>query len=94
MGSAGSQRLTSPYKNCRAKGRLSDYSLRPMATFSKISYKTVYKCRECGATSYQPVLGRAETGAMRPTGQYRCTGCRNVFDDLKSWWDGARGSRP
>lgn len=57
-----------------------------MATFSKISYKTVYKCRECGATSYQPVLGRAETGAMRPTGQYRCTGCRNVFDDLKSWW--------
>jgi hypothetical protein len=21
-----------------------------------------------------------------PTGKYRCTGCRNVFDDLKSWW--------
>jgi DNA-directed RNA polymerase subunit RPC12/RpoP len=57
-----------------------------MATVSKISFKTVYKCRECGATSYQPMLGRAHNGALLPTGKYRCTGCRNVFDDLKSWW--------
>jgi DNA-directed RNA polymerase subunit RPC12/RpoP len=57
-----------------------------MVTFSKISYKTVYKCRDCGATSYQPVIGRAHNGALLPTGQYRCTGCRKVFDDLKSWW--------
>jgi DNA-directed RNA polymerase subunit RPC12/RpoP len=57
-----------------------------MATITKISYKTVYKCRECGATSYQQVIGRAHNGALLPTGQYRCSGCRNVFDDLKSWW--------
>jgi DNA-directed RNA polymerase subunit RPC12/RpoP len=57
-----------------------------MATVSKISFKTVYKCRECGATSYQPVVDRAHNGALLPTGQYRCTGCRNVFDSLKSWW--------
>jgi DNA-directed RNA polymerase subunit RPC12/RpoP len=57
-----------------------------MANVSKISFKTVYKCRECGATSYQPVLDRAHNGALLPTGQYRCTGCRNVFEDLKSWW--------
>lgn len=57
-----------------------------MATISKFQYKTVYKCRECGATSYQPVIGRANCGAMQPTGQYRCTGCRRVFDSLKSWW--------
>jgi DNA-directed RNA polymerase subunit RPC12/RpoP len=57
-----------------------------MASAPKISFKTVYKCRECGATSYQPVLDRAHNGALLPTGQYRCTGCRNVFADLKSWW--------
>jgi DNA-directed RNA polymerase subunit RPC12/RpoP len=57
-----------------------------MAKVSKISFKTVYKCRECGATSYQPMVGRAHNGALLPNGKYRCSGCRNVFDDLKSWW--------
>lgn len=57
-----------------------------MATVSKISYKTVYKCRECGATCYQQVIDRDHNGALLPTGKYRCTGCRNVFDNLKSWW--------
>ena len=52
-----------------------------MATF-----KTIYKCRQCGATSYQRVIERAQNGALLPTGQYRCTGCRNVFATIRAWW--------
>ncbi len=51
---------------------------------------TVYKCRECGATSYQRVIERALSGALLPTGQYRCTGCRNVFATVRSWWEPRR----
>lgn len=61
------------------------YSLRSMAT-----YKTIYKCRECGATSYQRVIDRAENGALQATGQYRCTGCRNIFATIRSWWEPRR----
>ena len=53
-------------------------------------FKTVYKCRECGATSYQPVLDRAQNGLLQPTGQYRCSGCRNVFATIRSWWEPRR----
>jgi DNA-directed RNA polymerase subunit RPC12/RpoP len=56
-----------------------------MATF-----KTIYKCRECGATSYQRVIGRAKNGALLATGEYKCTGCRNVFANLKAWWEPRR----
>jgi predicted nucleic acid-binding Zn ribbon protein len=52
-----------------------------MATF-----KTIYKCRQCGATSYQRVIERAQSGALLPTGEYRCTGCRNVFATIRAWW--------
>jgi len=51
------------------------------------NFKTVYKCRECGATSYQQVLGRTPTGTLQPTGQYKCTGCRNVFASIRAWWE-------
>ena len=55
------------------------------------SYKTIYKCGRCGTTSYQPVIGRDGTGALRPTGQYRCTGCKMTFSEFREWWghDGA-----
>lgn len=54
------------------------------------AYKTRYQCRECGATSYQPVIGRVPSGALRPTGEYRCTGCRNVFATIRAWWEPRR----
>lgn len=57
-----------------------------MAILSKPLYKTVYKCRDCGATSYQPVIDRAQNGALLPTGQYRCSGCRSIFANVRSWW--------
>lgn len=56
------------------------------------NYKTIYQCRECGATSYQRVISRAENGALIPTGQYKCTGCRNVFDSLRAWWEPRRAT--
>jgi DNA-directed RNA polymerase subunit RPC12/RpoP len=51
---------------------------------------TIYKCRECGATSYQRLLERAQNGALLPTGPYRCTGCRNLFANVRSWWEPRR----
>jgi hypothetical protein len=48
------------------------------------NYKTIYKCRECGATSYQRVIDRAENGALLPTG------CRNVFATIRAWWEPRR----
>lgn len=62
-----------------------DYSRTYMAT-----YKTTYQCRECGATSYQPVMDRAENGNIQPTGQYRCSGCRNIFASIRAWWEPRR----
>lgn len=57
-----------------------------MATRIKTNFKTAYQCRECGATCYQPVIDRSPSGALLPTGQYRCSGCRAVFTDVQSWW--------
>jgi DNA-directed RNA polymerase subunit RPC12/RpoP len=59
------------------------------------SYSTIYKCHRCGATSYQPVIGRDAHGALMPTGQFRCTGCRATFSDLREWWGhGGAGHGP
>jgi len=57
-----------------------------------VQYKTIYKCRECGATSYQQVIDRAQNGALQATGQYRCTGCRNIFSTIRSWWEPRRAT--
>jgi DNA-directed RNA polymerase subunit RPC12/RpoP len=48
--------------------------------------KAIYKCHICAAVSYQRVVRRDNNGVLQPTGQYRCTGCRNVFESLQSWW--------
>ncbi len=74
--------FTRHYTNALAKVGQTLYSLPTMPT-----YNTVYRCRECGATSYQPVIERAASGALAPTGQYKCTGCRNVFASLRAWWE-------
>lgn len=50
------------------------------------TYNTVYRCCECGATSYQRVLERSANGSLQATGEYKCTGCRNVFASLRDWW--------
>jgi len=54
------------------------------------TYKTIYKCRVCGTTSYQRVMSRSPSGGLEPTGEYRCTGCRNVFESLRAWWEPQR----
>ncbi|MBK6854281.1 MAG: hypothetical protein IPG93_22535 [Burkholderiales bacterium] len=50
---------------------------------------TRHRCHNCGATSYKSVIGRDEQGAMRPTGQYRCTGCDIVFSSARAWREGS-----
>ena len=42
------------------------------------------------ATSYQQVIDRNASGALQPTGQYRCTGCRNIFATIRAWWEPRR----
>jgi hypothetical protein len=42
----------------------------------------------CGASSYRRMIDRDETGSLRPTGSFRCSGCRVVFLDTKAWRDG------
>ncbi len=42
-------------------------------------------CRLCGATSYRRVIERNESGDMRPSGLYQCSGCSVVFADPASW---------
>jgi DNA-directed RNA polymerase subunit RPC12/RpoP len=56
----------------------------------KAKHTTLYKCRNCGATSYQQVIDRTHTGQLLPTGQYKCTGCRNVFASIRAWWEPRR----
>ena len=46
------------------------------------------RCRMCGASSYRQVIDRDGSGAMRPTGLYRCSGCSVVFADPAAWRDG------
>jgi hypothetical protein len=46
------------------------------------------RCRMCGASSYRPVIDRDASGALRPTGLYRCSGCSVVFADPAAWRDG------
>ena len=55
------------------------------------TYKTLYRCRDCGATSYQAVIDRAANGRLEPTGRYRCTGCRSIFATIREWWEPRRG---
>jgi hypothetical protein len=47
-----------------------------------------YACRMCGATSYRHVIDRDDTGALKPTGMFHCSGCSVVFTDPRAWRDG------
>lgn len=47
---------------------------------------TLYKCHVCGTSSYQRVMQRSANGSLQPTGPYQCSGCRNVFESLRAWW--------
>jgi len=55
-----------------------------------VNYKTTYKCHKCGTPSYQRVIQREPSGALRPTGAYRCAGCHDVFESLRAWWQPER----
>ncbi|MGM9428392.1 hypothetical protein [Hydrogenophaga sp. MI9] len=42
-------------------------------------------CRRCGATAYKPVIARDASGAMMPSGTYRCVGCKLEFNTVDQW---------
>jgi hypothetical protein len=51
-------------------------------------------CRMCGSTSYRRVLARDESGSMRATELYQCSGCSVVFADPKAWREGGADPLP
>lgn len=60
------------------------------SALTMVNYKTIYKCHKCGTPSYQRVIEREPSGALRPTGAYRCAGCHEVFESLRAWWQPQR----
>jgi len=48
------------------------------------------RCGRCGAVAYQPELARDASGAMRPTGRYRCVQCKLLFSDVRQWRESGR----
>lgn len=48
-------------------------------------------CHRCGATAYKALIARDGSGAMRPSGQYQCVQCKQVFREVKEWRDGVAG---
>jgi hypothetical protein len=58
-----------------------------------VTSKPRNSCHRCGATAYKTLIARDETGAMRPSGQYQCVQCKQVFRDVKEWRDGAEVNR-
>ncbi len=54
------------------------------------------KCYRCGAASYKPVIKRDENGAMNPSGESQCVGCKLIFTEIDEWRVGpsAKNSEP
>jgi len=44
-----------------------------------------YRCRSCGASTYQRLVHRGRDGVMRYSGIYKCSGCPREFSELASW---------
>jgi len=53
-------------------------------TISRAMNKT-NKCHRCGAASYKPVIKRDEAGAMNPSGESQCVGCKLIFTEIDEW---------
>ncbi|WP_418320006.1 hypothetical protein [Piscinibacter sakaiensis] len=53
-----------------------------------------YRCRLCGAASYQRLLHRGPDGAMGYSGTYRCSGCAIDFADPIEWRDAPAEPEP
>jgi hypothetical protein len=45
-------------------------------------------CRLCGSTNYHRLFARDDSGQLRPTGQYRCSGCQIQFAQTSQWRQG------
>ena len=42
-------------------------------------------CHRCGAKAYRPVIARDASGAMTPSGAYRCVQCKLEFTSIDQW---------
>lgn len=52
--------------------------------------KPLNSCHRCGATAYKTLIARDDTGAMRPSGQYQCVQCKQLFRNVREWRDGIK----
>ena len=45
-------------------------------------------CRQCGSTNYHRLFARDAAGALRPNGNYQCSGCQLTFTQASEWRSG------
>lgn len=56
-----------------------------MYSIAMHSANRLYRCRLCGAASYQRQVHRGPEGTMVYSGVYRCSGCAVDFADPADW---------
>jgi DNA-directed RNA polymerase subunit RPC12/RpoP len=49
------------------------------------SFRPANSCRHCGSTNYHRLFARDGTGALRPNGTYKCSGCKLNFTQFSEW---------
>ena len=49
------------------------------------SFRPANSCRHCGSTNYHRLFARDGTGALRPNGTYKCSGCKLKFRQFSEW---------
>jgi hypothetical protein len=65
--------------------RFSEHTQQPIRNILSRAMTKINKCHRCGATSYKPVIKRDVDGAMNPSGENQCVGCKLIFMDIDEW---------
>jgi hypothetical protein len=65
--------------------QLTEHRYQPIKTTLSSAMTKTNKCHRCGAASYKPVIRRDEDGAMNPSGESQCVGCKLIFTEIDEW---------
>jgi hypothetical protein len=65
--------------------QFTEHTYQPIRNILSRAMTKINKCHRCGATSYKPVIKRDESGAMNPSGESQCVGCKLIFTEIDEW---------
>jgi hypothetical protein len=65
--------------------QFAEHTYQPIKNILSRAMTKTNKCHRCGAASYKPVIKRDEDGAMSPSGESQCVGCKLIFTDIDEW---------